>query len=194
MNSKLSIFLFFSLSSIFFINGCISDDQPTPLGKNMYSPCGGIATIAKSKADCKCNIVFKDYVNEYTFTGIQSAYYKFGPVCKQNMLFIKFFNSVQDHNEPNYEFGFYLPQLANEDFFKIDTFQIDTLHYGESRLSGGHSGPIYDANVVLIWDEVNLADGIYSGKGKFIINKEIPVNYPATYFFPKQEIPFEFCE
>lgn len=180
--------------TLLYLSGCSIEEEPQGLGGNSFSPCGGIAIIAKSKADCKTNIVFKDYVNEYTFTGIQSAYYKLGPVCKQNMLFIKFFNSVHDHNEPNYEFGFYLPQFSNKEFFKIDTFQIDTIHYGESRLTGSHSKPVYDANVVFIWDEVSLNDSVYSGRGKFIINKKIPVNYPATYFFPEQEISFEFCK
>jgi hypothetical protein len=180
--------------TLFILPGCNIEDEPQGLGGNMHSPCGGIAIIAKSKADCNTKIVFKDYINEFTFTGIQSAYYKLGPVCKQNMLFIKFFNSVHDHNEPNYEFGFYLPQFSNDEFFKIDTFQIDTIHYGESRLTGSHSKPIYDANVIFIWDEVSLNDSIYYGKGKFIINKKIPVNYPATYFFPEQEISFELCK
>lgn len=68
------------------------------------------------------------------------------------------------------------------------------LNYGESRQTGGQSGPRSDADVDFIWNEVKLVEGIYSGKGKFIINKKIPVNYPATFFFPKQEISFEFCE
>jgi len=183
--------IFFALLNF---SGCKIEDEPQALGGNSYSPCGGIAIIAKSKADCKTNIVFKDYVNEYTFTGIQSAYYKLGPICKQNMLFIKFINSVHDHNETDFEFGFYMPQFLNEQFFKPDTFMIDTLYYGEKRLTGGHGGPKFDADVLFIWNEVSLNDSVYSGKGKFIINKKIPVNYPATYFFPEQEISFEFCK
>jgi hypothetical protein len=178
--------------AIFFV-GCNPEDYNPP-GKQLPSYCDVTNTIAKSKNECACNIKIQSYVNEYTFTKIESNYYTLGPPCNQNFFIIKYINKVHDHNEPDLEFGFYLPQLENNDFFKVDTFQIDTIYYGEWSSTGGHGGPRYDADVTFIWDEVDLVEGIYSGKGKFIINKKIPVNYPATYYFPRQEILFEFCQ
>lgn len=193
MKSKPPIFIVICLSIIFILSAC-KKDEPQALGRNFQTSCGVTEKIAQSRNDCQCSIIFRDYVNTYTFTSIESTYNILGPACKQNLFTIKYINSTHDHNETDFEFGFYLPQFTNEEFFRIDTFRVDTIYYGEWRPSGGHGGPRYDADVVFIWDEVYLNEGIYSGEGKFIINKRIPVNYPATFFFPAQEIPFEFCE
>ena len=184
---------FFNIFLTIIFLGCINKDYEPP-GKRLPSYCQETDFIARSKNECECSIRIQSYVNEYTFTKIESNYYSVGPPCNQNIFKIKYINSVHDHNEPDLEFGFYLPQLENKDFFKVDTFQIDTIYYGEWKATGGHGGPRYDADVTFIWDEVDLIEGIYSGKGKFIINKKIPVNYPATYHFPRQEILFEFCQ
>ncbi|MDX8341431.1 hypothetical protein SLH46_19690 [Draconibacterium sp. IB214405] len=187
-------FFNFGIALLFFyLVGCTKEEQSQALGENMFDPCGAIEFIAKNRDNCHSNIVLQSYVNEYTFTEIESSYYALGPQCEQNRFTIKYINSTHDHNEPDLEFGFYLPKYPNSIFFKKDTFNIDTIYYREWRPSGGHGGPRYDAEAIFIWDEVEINDTIYSGKGKFILNKEIPVNYPATYFFPAQEIPFEFC-
>lgn len=185
---KSLIYIFLTIN--FF--GCITEDYEPP-GKQVSSYCDATKIIARSKSDCACNIKIQSYVNEYTFTKIESNYYSVGPPCNQHIFKIKYINNIHDHNEPDIEFGFYFPQLENKDFFSVDTFQVDTIYFGEWRATGGHGGPRFDADVTFIWDEVNLVEGIYSGRGKFIINKKIPVNYPATYYFPSQEIPFEFC-
>jgi hypothetical protein len=185
------IVIFWVLSFIFL--GC-KEEEPQGLGQNYRDPCGVIKRIAQSSSNCQCSIVFKDYVNTYTFTKIESSYNALGPYCKQNLFKIKYINSTHEHNQTDFEFGFYLPQYTDEEFFRVDTFRIDTLGYSEYRQTGGHGGPRYSSDVLFIWDEVKLKEGIYTGKGKFIINKKIPVNYPATYFFPAQEISFEFCE
>ena len=132
-------------------------------------------------------------MHEYTYTKISSVYSHLGPPCSQNIIYISYINSVHDHNEPNYKFGFYLPTISEEEFFKPGSFHIDTISIFESSLTGGSGGPIYDVDITFIWNDVNLNEDIYSGTGKFIINKEIPTSFPG-YFWPVQEIPFEFCD
>ncbi|GEM_PF-6871587 len=193
MNSKSFGIIPIYLLVISILFGC-EEDEPQALGRNYQPSCGSIKKIAQCAINCQCSIVFNDYVNTYTFTKIESSYSALGPACKQNFFRIKYINSTHEHNETDFEFGFYLPQYTNEEFFKIDTFKVETLYYGEWRPMGGHGGPRYDMDIDFIWDEVHLNEGIYSGKGKFIINKKIPVNTPPTYYFPEQEILFEFCE
>ncbi|MGM0622277.1 MAG: hypothetical protein ACQETJ_14585 [Bacteroidota bacterium] len=164
-----------------------------PPGKKIAPYCSQETIIANSKQDCSCDITFRNYIREYSFTGIKSTYVSIGPPCNQNVFKIKYINAVHDHNEPDIEFGFYLPPYSNEDFFKADTFQIDTVSIGEWKRTGGFGGPKFDVDVTFIWESVELSEGIYSGKGKFLINEEIPTSFP-NYFYPVQEIPFEFCE
>jgi len=190
MKNKL-VFLISGIGMIIFLYGCYSN-EPEPLGKNMPSYCSATKLIAKSYENCSCNIVFRDYINEYTFTGINSVYYQIGPPCSQNVFYISYINSVHDHNEPDYRFGFYLPMINEEDFFKPGSFNIDTISIFENSLTGGFGGPKYNIDITFMWENIELNEGIYSGTGKFIINKEIPTSFPG-YSWPVQEIPFEFC-
>ncbi len=189
-NVKLSILI---TGTVFLLSVCACHtDESEPLGKNVSPYCSATKEIAKSFENCSCDIKFTDFMHEYTYTKISSVYSHLGPPCSQNIIYISYVNSVHDHNEPNYKFGFYLPTISEEEFFKPGSFHIDTISIYESSLTGGFGGPIYDVDITFIWDGVNLNEDIYSGTGKFIINKEIPTSFPG-YFWPVQEIPFEFC-
>ncbi len=178
---------------IFIVGYSCEKDEPS-INRFQYGQCSPHETIAKSFKNCNCSIQIQHYRNLYTFVKIESSYYSITPPCRQNVFKIKFTNSVHDHNEPDIDFSFYMPQYTNEEFFKIDTFQIDTMGMGAWSLSGGHGGPRYGVDVTFIWDSVKINDNIYSGKGKFIINSDIPYNLNSDYVYPAQEIPFEFCE
>ena len=127
-----------------------------------------------------------------TYTKINSVYSQIGPPCSQNILSISYVNSVHDHNEQDFTFNLYLPIMKDEDFFKPDTFHVDTILILEPYPYGGSAGVSWNADITLIWDSVTISQGIYSGSGKFIINKEIPSTFPK-YNWAVQEIPFKFC-
>ena len=178
---------------IFIVGYSCKKDEPYGY-KSPYGQCSSYKTIAKSLPNCNCSIQIQHYRNLYTFVKIESSYYSISPPCIQNVFKIRFINSVHDHNEPNIDFSFYMPQYTKEEFFRIDTFQIDTMGMGAWSISGGHGGPRYGVDVTFIWDSVKINDNIYSGKGKFIINTDIPHNLYPDYDYPAQEIPFEFRE
>lgn len=164
-------------------------------GKEMPSYCEPTQIIASSNK-CVCNISFSNYLyytDDYTYISIESSYYEIGPPCNQNVFKIKYINSIHDHNEADYEFSFHMPRLSIEQFFAIDTFAIDTIGIYESKPTGGHGSAKYDVDVTLIWDSVSISEGVYWGSGKFIFNDSIPSIFP-NYFWPKQEINFEFCK
>jgi hypothetical protein len=81
--------------------------------------------------------------------------------------------------------------MTRVEFFKPGSIQINKLDIYEESLCGGISGPASNVNITLIWDEVSLIGNYYTGKGRFIINKDIPSSFP-DYYYPAQEIPFEF--
>jgi len=175
---------------VFFILFTNCENEAITEDKGLPEYCDPQEILAASNL-CNCSITFYDYINQQTFTSIESSYYSVGPPCNQNVFKIKYFNSIHDHNEPDIYFGLFMPQYELEDFFKIDTFQIDTVKITQKDLSGGITSPKYNVDVTLIWDSVQVDDGIYSGKGKFTINKEISSSFPK-YDYPVQEIPFEF--
>lgn len=178
---------------IFTFYSCHTD-EPEPLGENMSPYCSATKLIAQSYRNCRCNITFTDYLlHEYTYVGINSVYGQIGPPCSQNVFYINYINSVHDHNEPDYKFGFYLPILNDEDFFKPGSFKIDTIFIFENSLTGGFGGPKYNVDVTFIWDNVEYKEGIYSENGKFVINKEIKTSFSCCSW-PTQEIPFVFCD
>jgi hypothetical protein len=84
-----------------------------------------------------------------------------------------------------------MDRIDKKDFFKPGSIQINELDIYEESLCGGMGGPASNVDITLIWDEVSLDGSIYSGKGRFIINKDIPSSF-AGYKYPAQEIPFEF--
>ncbi len=53
-----------------------------------------------------------------------------------------------------------------------------------------HEKSIAD-NYCIFPSEVSLVGKVYSGKGRFILNKDIPSSF-SGYKYPAQEIPFEF--
>ncbi|MBW8325075.1 MAG: hypothetical protein K0M50_09965 [Prolixibacteraceae bacterium] len=59
----------------------------------------------------------------------------------------------------------------------------------EESLCGGVGGPASNVDITLIWDEVSLEGSVYSGKGRFIINKDIPSSF-SGYKYPAQENTF----
>jgi hypothetical protein len=122
-----------------------------------------------------CNIQFWDIMHQYTYVSIESSFYFLGPPCSQSAFEIKYINSKHDHNEPDYSF----------------VFKISELDIYERQSNAGGGGPMGNVDITLIWDEVTLSGSVYSGKGKFIINKDIPSSFPG-YKYPAQEIPFEF--
>lgn len=189
---KKTLVALFFIPVILFLCGC-QKDEPEALGKGIQPYCQPEKLIAKSYLNCYCDISFTDYIHKYTYVKITSAYYQVGPPYLQNVFYINYINSVHNHNEPDYKFGFYLPRIADKDFFKPDTFQIDTLFIFESSLTGGHGGPVFNVDISFIWLNVEINEGIYSGSGKFIINEKIPTSFPG-YTWPEQEILFEFCD
>ena len=169
---------------------CTAEEQPS--GKQLYNFCAVDELIAKSRK-CSCDIYFNDYMNRYQFTEIQSSFLSVGPPCNQKMMRITYFNAEHAHNEPDYSFDFYLTIENADAFFKKDTFQIDSMGIGHNNLTGGGWAPYYDVDVTLIWDTVSVNESVYEGKGKFIINRDIPHDFFTGYFYPAQEISFEFC-
>ena len=81
--------------------------------------------------------------------------------------------------------------MTRNEFFKPGSIQINKLDIYEESLCGGIGGPASNVDITLIWDEVSLIGSVYSGKGRFIINKDIPSSSKG-YYYPAQELPFEF--
>jgi hypothetical protein len=128
---------------------------------------------------------------KYTYVGIESSFYTIGPPCNQSAFAIKYINSKHDHNEPNYTFVLKMNPIDKVDFFKQGSIKISELDIFQSQLTGGGGGPAQNVDITLIWDEVLLVGTVYSGKGRFILNKDIPSSFTG-YKYPAQEIPFEF--
>lgn len=154
--------------------------------------CQTTETIARSiKTDC--NIQFWDIMFKYTYVRIESSFYTIGAPCNQSAFAIKYINSKHDHNEPDYTFILKMSQIDKKYFFKPGSIKINDFDIFESKLTGGGGGPVTNVDITLIWDEVSLIGNVYSGKGRFIINKDIPSSFP-DYKYPAQEIAFEFHE
>lgn len=147
--------------------------------------------IAAHSIKSSCNIQFWDIMHKYTYVSIESSFYNIGPPCNQSAFSIKYVNSKHDHNEPDYTFTMKMNPIDKKDFFKPGSMKISELDIFESKLTGGVGGPAQNVDITLIWDEVSLVGKVYSGKGRFILNKDIPSSF-AGYKYPAQEIPFEF--
>jgi len=147
-------------------------------------------TIARS-IDTDCNIQFLDFMHKYTYVRIESSFYTTGAPCNQSAFAIKYINSKHDHCEPDYTFTLKMNRIDKKDFFKQGSIHINDLDIYYQKLCGGMGGPVSNVDITLIWDEVSLTGNYYTGRGRFIINKDIP-SYLPDYKYPAQEIPFEF--
>lgn len=152
--------------------------------------CETTEIVAKS-IKSSCNIQFWDIMYKYTYISIESSFYTIGAPCNQSAFAIKYINSKHDHNEPDYTFTLKMDRIDKNDFFKPGSIKVTGLDIYEEELTGGMGGPVSNVDITLIWDEVSLVGNVYSGKGRFVINKEIPSSFP-NYKYPAQEIPFEF--
>lgn len=90
-----------------------------------------------------------------------------------------------------YTFTMKMNAMKRDEFFKPGSIQINKLDIYEESLCGGVGGPASNVEITLIWDEVLLIGNYYTGKGRFVINKDIPSSF-SCYKYPAQEIPFEF--
>ncbi|MFY9150846.1 MAG: hypothetical protein WAO52_02440 [Prolixibacteraceae bacterium] len=152
--------------------------------------CNTAEIVARSiKSDC--NIQFWDIMFNYTYISIESSFFTIGAPCNQSAFAIKYINSEHDHCEPDYTFTLKMDYIKKEDFFKPGSIKITELFLFEEKLCGGVGGPISNVDITLIWDEVLLVGNVYSGKGRFVIHKDIPSSFP-NYTYPAQEISFEF--
>lgn len=181
----ISVFIFLN---VLFGTGCQkTDDSNYKYPMNWCRPTEIVAHSLKSS----CNIQFWDIIDKYTYISIESSFYTIGPPCNQSAFAIKYVNSKHDHNEPDYTFVLKMNPIDKRDFFKQGSIKINELDIFESKLTGGGGGPAQNVDITLIWDEVSLIGTVYTGKGRFILNKDIPSSF-AGYKYPAQEIPFEF--
>jgi hypothetical protein len=173
---------------VFFL-GCKNQDNMEH-GNNPFNWCYPTEIFARSvKSDC--NIQFWDILFKYTYVKIESSFYSIGAPCNENIFEIKYINSLHDHCENDYTFKLNLSTLTKEEFFKKGSFPVSKFSIWEESLCGGHGSNYTDVDITLVWDEVSVVGKIYSGKGKFIINKDIPFGVD-TLNYPAQEIPFIF--
>ncbi|MDP3643505.1 MAG: hypothetical protein Q8S54_09995 [Bacteroidota bacterium] len=169
--------------------GCQESEDSYPKQYPGYQ-CRATEPIARS-INTDCNIQFWDIMFKYTYVKLESYFYTVGAPCNESVFRIKYINSKHDHCEPDYTFTLKMNAMTRDEFFKPGSIQINKLDIYEESLCGGIGGPASNVDITLIWDEVSLVGSVYSGKGRFIINKDIPSSFPG-YKYPAQEIPFEF--
>lgn len=138
-----------------------------------------------------CTIQFWDIMYKYTYVRLESTFYTLAAPCKESVFRIKYINSKHDHCEPDYTFTLKMNAMTRDEFFKPGSIRINKLDIYKESLCGGVGGPASNVDITLIWDEVSLVGSVYSGKGRFILNKDIPTSFPG-YTYPAQEILFEF--
>lgn len=182
-----SIATFIILTTVLGVGCKKTDDSSYKYPMNWCLPTEIIARSIKTD----CNIQFWDIMHNFTYVSIESSFYTIGPPCNRSAFSIKYINSKHDHNEPDYTFILKMDIIDKKDFFKSGSIKISELDIFQSKLTGGGGGPVKNVDITLIWDEVSLVGAVYSGKGRFIINKDIPSSFP-DYKYPAQEIPFEF--
>lgn len=174
-----------------FGTGC-QESEDTNTKQYPWTSCRTTEVVARS-IKTNCNIQFWDITSQYTYVSIESSFFTTGAPCNQSAFAIKYINSKHDHCEPDYTFTLKMNRIDKEDFFKPGSIQINDLDIYYEKLCGGMGGPVSNVDITLIWDEVSLVGSVYSGKGRFILNKDIPTSFPG-YKYPAQEIPFEFHE
>lgn len=174
---------------LLFLFGCSEKDDT--YSKNMPNYGCNVTEIVARSIKSDCNIQFWDIMHNYTYVSIESSFYTIGAPCNQSAFAIKYINLKHDHNEPDYTFILKMDRIDKQDFFKPGSIKITELAIFENKLTGGGGGPVSNVDISLIWDEVLLLGNVYSGKGRFVINKGIPSSFP-NYTYPVQEIPFEF--
>lgn len=179
----------FIILTAVFGPGCKETDESNSKGYPFYQ-CGTTEPLARS-INTDCNIQFWDIMFKYTYVRLESLFYTLDAPCNESVFQIKYINSVHDHCEPDYTFTLKMNATTREEFFKPGSIRINKLDIYEESLCGGVGGPASNVDITLIWDEVSLKGNVYSGKGRFIINKDIPSSFP-DYHYPAQEIPFEF--
>lgn len=187
MKTIRSIATFIILTILLGVGCKKTDDSNYKYPMNWCRP----TEIAAHSLKSSCNIQFWDIMYEYTYVSIESSFYNIGPPCNQSAFAIKYVNSKHDHNEPDYTFVMKMNPIDKADFFKQGSIKISELDIFESKLTGRGGGPARNVDITLIWDEVSLVGAVYSGKGRFVLNKDIPSSFPG-YKYPAQEIPFEF--
>jgi hypothetical protein len=180
------------LTVILFLLGSQGCKEPEDSNTKQipWTNCQTTEIVARS-LKTNCNIKFWDIMYQYTYVSIESSFYTTGVPCNQSVFAIKYTNSKHDHCENDYTFTFKMDRIDKKDFFKPGSIQINELDIYEESLCGGMGGPASNVDITLIWDEVSLDGSVYSGKGRFIINKDIPSSFKG-YKYPAQEIPFEF--
>lgn len=180
--------LFTAVILLLGLQGCKEPDDSNTKQYPFYQ-CRSTEGIARS-VNTYCNIQFWDIMYKYTYIKLESSYFTLAAPCSESVFKIKYINSLHDHCENDYTFTFKMNATTKEEFFKPGSIQINKLDIYEESLCGGVGGPASNVDITLIWDEVSLTGNYYTGKGRFIISKDIP-SYPG-YFYPAQEIPFEF--
>ncbi|HET6559534.1 MAG TPA: hypothetical protein VFG54_19580 [Prolixibacteraceae bacterium] len=171
--------------------GCREEAEPVEKGMHFLYTCPTSEGIAKSiPADCR--IEFWDFMNKFTYTGLESNFYTLKAPCNESVFSIKYINSVHDHNEPDYTFILRLNPFTKGEFFQPGTYKVKEFYIGYKNLTSGGQEyyPVKDVSVV--WEEVALDGEIYSGKGKIIFPSDFPHSSFPGYYYPAQEIPFEF--
>lgn len=186
MHLKIPFILFFS---IIFLQACKEKNED----ERKYPPnyCFVTEIVATSRYTT-CNVQFEDIVNKFTYIGNESSFYTLGKPCNRSVFSIRYTNSKHDHNEPDYTFMLKMDYMNKEDFFRPDSLKISSFSLREEKLTGGGEETYQDVDITLVWLEVALNGNRYSGKGKIIINKDIPHSSFAGFKYPAQEIPFKF--
>jgi hypothetical protein len=171
------------------LQGC---KEPEDYNTKQYPfyQCRATEPLARS-INTDCNIQFWDIMYKYTYVRLESSFYTLAAPCNESVFRIKYINSLHDHCEPDYTFTLKMKAMTRDEFFKPGSIQINKLDIYKEELCGGVGGPASNVDITLIWDEVSLVGNVYSGKGRFIINKDIPSSSKG-YNYPAQEIPFEF--
>lgn len=171
--------------------GCAEEMEAPGKGIPPRYTCSTTDGIVKSiPADCR--IEFWDFMHKYTYTGIESSFYTLKAPCNESVFNVKYINSVHDHNEPDYTFILKLNPLTKTEFFQPGSFKVNEFAIQEWQRTGGGQTPYTGVEVSVVWQEVTLAGGTYSGKGKIIFPSDFPHFSFPNYKYPAQEIPFEF--
>lgn len=182
----------FIILTALFGTGCQITTDEINTKQYPFDQCRTTEPLARS-IDSDCDIQFWDIMHKYTYVRNESLFYTLDAPRNESVFQIKYINSKHDHCEPDYTFTLKMNAMKRDEFFKPGSIQISKLDIYEESLCGGVGGPAQNVDITLIWDEVSLIDNVYSGKGRFILNKDIPSSF-AGYKYPAQEIPFEFHE
>lgn len=171
--------------------GCVKKEESSALGEHYVNQCSTREGISKS-IPANCNIEFWDFMYKYTYTGIESEFYTFNVPCNESVFSVKYINSVHDHNEPDYRFILKMDPLTRAEFFQPGTYKVKEFNIGYNNLTSGGQEHYSRKDVTVVWEEVALDGEIYSGKGKIIFPSDFPHSSFTGYYYPAQEIPFEF--